>query len=58
MRIHLLMVPSLGLEVRREGLIIHEPGASDDTNGCTLGEDIQSAVYFQARSIWFSVVDG
>ena len=46
MRIHLLTVPGLGLEVRREGLTVHEPGASDDTNRRTLGEDVQKRGLF------------
>ena len=46
MRIHLLTVPSLGLEVRRESLTIHEPVASNNTDGRTFGEDIQKRGLF------------
>ena len=46
MRIHLLTVPSLSLEVRRESLAVHEPGASNNADGRTLGEDVQKRGLF------------
>ena len=46
MRIHLLTVPGLGLEVRREGLAVHEPIASNDADGRALGEDVQERGLF------------
>ena len=39
--IHLLTIPSLNLEIRRESLTVHEPGASNNTDGRTLGENVQ-----------------
>jgi hypothetical protein len=51
MRIHSLTVPSLHLEVCWEGLTVHEPVPTDDTNGRALGEDVQKGGLFQARSI-------
>ena len=51
MGIHLLTVPGLGLEVRREGLTVHEPIAGNDTDGRALGEDVQK------RSLFSSTVD-
>jgi hypothetical protein len=48
--IHLLTVPGLRLEVRWEGLTVHEAIATNVTDGRALGEDVQKGVYFQARS--------
>jgi hypothetical protein len=47
-RVHLLAVPGLGLEVRREGLAVHEPIAGNDTDARALGEDVQQ------RGLFFS----
>jgi len=46
MRIHLLTVPGLGLEVRREGLTVHEHTPSNDTDGRALGKDVQKRGLF------------
>ena len=46
MRTHLLTVSGLGLEVSREGLAVHEPIASNDTDGRALGEDVQKRGLF------------
>ena len=39
--VHLLAVPSLGLEIHRQGLAVHEPIASNDADIRALGEDVQ-----------------
>jgi hypothetical protein len=41
MCIHLLTVPGLRLEVRREGLTVHKPISSNDTDVRAVCEDIQ-----------------
>ena len=57
MRIHLLTVPSLSLEVHREGLTVHEPIASNDTDGRALGEDVQKRGLFSNAINFVHVVD-
>ena len=46
MRIHLLTISGLGLEIRREGLTVHEPVSSDYTDGSALGENVQKGGLF------------
>ena len=41
MRVHLLTITSLGLEVHRKGLTVHESIAGDDAHGRALSEDVQ-----------------
>jgi hypothetical protein len=48
MHIHLLIVPGLRLEVRWEGLTVHEPIATNVTDGCALGEDVQKGGLFSS----------
>ena len=55
MRIHLLTVPGLGLEVRREGLTVHKPIATYDTDGRPLSEDVQKCCLFFRRDQFGSV---
>ena len=55
MCIHLLTVPGLGLEVRREGLAVHESITVHDADGSTLGKDAQKRCLFFKRDQFGSV---